>query len=1183
MKRTVAGITISPSDVCSWMDCQWAVIRHLDGILGLTDPVGTDADAMLERTARLGAQHEARYRAQLRREHPGSMIEFTRDNPGSRAATMDAFESGARVIYQPVFSSSGFEGRPDFLVLDDDDRYRVLDTKLALSAKVSALIQVAAYVDWLEQAGIPVSPWAVLVLGDGTESAHDTRRIAPVYRSQRAALRDAITLRQTASAPVEWGDEQFAACGRCSLCASAAEEHRDLVLVARLRVSQRAAFRAAGIPTIDALAAAGPEQLDRVRGIGRDTVQNLHRQARLQIASENAAGGGVGGSPGAGEAAGGSPVAVPPVFEVIDPEHFRLLPQPDPGDIFFDFEGDPLYQERGQWGLDYLFGYVDTQERFTSYWAHDLDEERQALIDFLADVERRLQANPNLHIYHYAPYEKTHLLSLAGRHEYGEDMVDDLLRRGVLVDLYPVVRQALRVGSRSYSIKKLEPLYMGADLRDEDGVTDAAASIDAYAEAMLVRSAGDTARAGKMLAEIADYNEYDCRSTLRLRDWLLDLARDAGVPPQLPEQATEAAAAQEAARESANEENQALLAGFDSALAGTDPLNRTAEETALALGRASLLYYEREAKTFWQEHFSRLTAPIDDWADARDVFTAAHAEVVEDWHPVKKSQARTLRLTGQFGPGSKLSPGTAMYAIFDPSASTALWSPVPGGRAACKATVLDIGHAVADTQLLVEVKVGPKKEPFEDLPVALTPTEGPSAQAKLAAIQQRWAPKILGMPTADIRDPAFDLLVRRPPRGAIAPAGADGAAEAILTTLRSLDNSYLAVQGPPGTGKTFTGSHVIAALIAAGWTVAVTGQSNAVAENFLAAVAKRGVPAEKLLKKTSDPDLQGTNHCGWTGFADWKKLWAHVDEQPGGCLVGGTSWMAGQDRDFDLVVIDEAGQYALPDMIAISTLAPRLLLLGDPQQLPNVTQAAHPEPVDRSALGWLSDGHDVLPPEFGYFLPRSYRMHSEVTHPVSRLSYESRLDSCAPARTVEGVAPGLHVIDVEHFGSTTLSEEEAAAVVAIVRNAVGRRFAEVTDTGVAERLLEPADIIVVAPFNAQVNTIREELDAAGLRATPVGTVDKFQGQEAAIAIMSMTTSAASEVPRGLDFLFSRNRLNVAISRAQCAAFLVQSPQLELAVPSSVKTLDLVSGYIGLLESASSRSALLPDDDALALR
>jgi predicted RecB family nuclease len=1182
MKRTAAGITISPSDVCSWMECQWAVIRQLDGILGLAQPVSTDADSMLERTARLGAQHEARYRLQLRREHPESTVEFTRDNPGGPEATAAALASRAHVIYQPVFSSPGFEGRPDFLVLDEDGRYRVVDTKLALSAKVSALIQVAAYVDWLEQAQVPVSPTAVLVLGDGTESPHDTRRIAPVYRSQRAALQEAIVLRQVASAPLQWGDEQFAACGRCSLCSSAAEEHRDLVLVARLRVSQRAAFRAAGIPTIDALAAARPEQLAQVRGIGRDTVHNLHRQARLQIASENAAGSGLTGTAGTGVTEDGPAGVVPPVFEVVAPEHFRLLPPPAPGDIFFDFEGDPLYQERGRWGLDYLFGYVDTQERFTSYWAHDLAEERQALIDFLADVERRLRADPHMHIYHYAPYEKTHLLSLASRHEYGEDMVDDLLRRDVLVDLYPVVRQALRVGSRSYSIKKLEPLYMGADLRDEDGVTDAAASIDAYAEAMLVRSAGDPARAQEMLAEIADYNEYDCRSTLRLRDWLLDLARSAGVSPRLPAQEAPAAAP-ETSRESADEENQLLLAGFDAALAGTDPLDRSQEETALALGRASLLYYEREGKTFWQEHFSRLTAPIDDWADARDVFTAARAEVVEDWHPVKRSQARTLRLTGQFGPGSKLTPGTEMYALFNPSASAALWSPVPEGRATCKAIVLDIGHAGADTQLLVEVRVGPTKEPFDDLPVALTPTEGPSAQQKLAAIQQRWAPKVLGAPTADIRDPAFDLLARRPPRGTIAPAGPDGTAEAILAGLRSLDSSYLAVQGPPGTGKTFTGSRVIAALIEDGWKVAVTGQSNAVAENFLAAVAKRGVPAERLLKKTSDPDLHGINDCGWTGFADWKKLWAHVDEQPGGCLVGGTAWMAGQDRDFDLVVIDEAGQYALPDTIAISTLAPRLLLLGDPQQLPNVTQASHPEPVDRSALGWLSDGHDVLPPEFGYFLPHSYRMHPEVTRPVSRLSYESQLTSCAPTRVVEGLEPGLHVIDVEHSGNTTLSEEEAAAVVAIVSDAVGRRFTEVTDSGPAERRIAPADVIVVAPFNAQVNTIREALDAAGLSATPVGTVDKFQGQEAAIAVMSMTTSAAAEVPRGLDFLFSRNRLNVAISRAQYAAFLVQSPQLELAVPPSVKTLDLVSGYIGLLESASSRSSRLPDEDALSVR
>ncbi|WP_307120408.1 TM0106 family RecB-like putative nuclease, partial [Curtobacterium sp. B8] len=238
--------------------------------------------------------------------------------------------------------------------------------------------------------------------------------------------------------------------------------------------------------------------------MSRSTQDRLARQARLQVESETS----------------GSRA---PVFEVADPRALDAIPAPDAGDVFFDFEGDPLYTEDGQhWGIDYLFGLVDPEARFTAFWAHTLRDERQALVDFLAFVEQRRAQYPDMHVYHYAAYERTHLLSLAARHGVGEDAVDDLLRAGVLVDLYPIVRKALVVGSHSYSIKKLEPLYMGSDLRQSD-VTNAADSITAYVDAVEELRNGDPAAGQHMLDEVADYNAYDCRSTLRLRDWLLSL------------------------------------------------------------------------------------------------------------------------------------------------------------------------------------------------------------------------------------------------------------------------------------------------------------------------------------------------------------------------------------------------------------------------------------------------------------------------------------------------------------------------------------------------------------------------------------------------------------------------------------------------------------------------------------
>jgi uncharacterized protein len=260
-------------------------------------------------------------------------------------------------------------------------------------------------------------------------------------------------------------------------------------------------------------------------------------------------------------------------------------------------------------------------------------------------------------------------------------------------------------------------------------------------------------------------------------------------------------------------------------------------------------------------------------------------------------------------------------------------------------------------------------------------------------------------------------------------------------------------------------------------------------------------------------------------------------------------------------VIDEAGQYSLASTIAAAVAARRLLLLGDPQQLPQVSQGTHPEPVDESALGWLSAGHRVLPPEFGYFLATSWRMHPDVCAPVSALSYDGQLRSHASDRSLNGVVPGLHAVPVVHSGNSTSSAQEAAAVVEIVRGVLGRPWTSANAT----TPLQADNVIVVAPYNAQVELLRQHLRAAGFGDVPVGTVDKFQGREAMVAIVSLAASSAEEVPRGLEFLLLANRLNVAISRAQWVAYLVYSPALTDTLPTSVEGLTQLSAFITLTE------------------
>lgn len=266
-----------------------------------------------------------------------------------------------------------------------------------------------------------------------------------------------------------------------------------------------------------------------------------------------------------------------------------------------------------------------------------------------------------------------------------------------------------------------------------------------------------------------------------------------------------------------------------------------------------------------------------------------------------------------------------------------------------------------------------------------------------------------------------------------------------------------------------------------------------------------------------------------------------------------------------MLIIDEAGQFALADALAVSVSARNLVLLGDPQQLPQVVQGTHPAGADASALGHLLGDADVIPPALGYFMDQSRRMHPNVCSPVSQLSYAGRLHAhpSAALRSLDGVDAGLYLDSVDHSHNITSSPEEAEEVVRIVRMLMGRMW---TDDGVS-RALNESDILVVAPYNLQVRVVRRALEQAGYDEVRVGTVDKFQGQEAPVVVATMTSSAAVDLPRGLDFLLSRNRLNVALSRAQAVAVLVCSPRLVEADIRGVDQMRLVSGMIGLMAGA----------------
>lgn len=470
-----------------------------------------------------------------------------------------------------------------------------------------------------------------------------------------------------------------------------------------------------------------------------------------------------------------------------------------------------------------------------------------------------------------------------------------------------------------------------------------------------------------------------------------------------------------------------------------------------------------------------------------------------------------------------------------------------------------------------------------DLPVSgedSEPSDAPASPGALPSVLDA-AASLTGVESA-----SADLLFRRAPRLKKSASNAKNAenlprevdfpvsdlptVDAVHAAVRTLDHSYVAVQGPPGAGKTFLASHVIARLVAEGAKVGVVAQSHAVIENLmLACCARDGFDVSRAVRlrgKSVTPDAP------WSEVSDSELV--ELISGAGGLLFGGTVWDYVSERrvpagSLDVLVVDEAGQFSLTNTVAAARAARSVLLLGDPQQLPQVSTGVHPYPVDVSALGWLSDGAAALNPRFGYFLGESWRMDSALCERVSWLSYDGALASAAATagRTLQGVEPGVMSYPVEHAGCSVRSVQEAQAVVDCVRELLGREW--VPAAGAEPRPLAAEDCIVVAAYNAQVDCVREALIAAGLADSSgagvrVGTVDKFQGQEAAVVLVSLASSRVDS-GRGAGFVLSPNRLNVAVSRGQWQAVLVHSPWVARSVPQDVEEVLALSGFAGLVE------------------
>ena len=1162
----------SATDLVNYVACPH--ITALDRRAFHEELVKAEKDEQSALITAKGDEHEKRLLASLKASGK-TLIEVPKipgASPQEEALqTHEILRDGYDYVYQAAFCDETFTGYADFLVKVDKESklgnfsYEVIDSKLGKKEKASHLIQLCFYSELLDKLQRH-SP-------EHADSYPGTMNLLPYrvanYFTYYPARKNDFLNHVKELDHLTTSAEPCAHCSTCHWrkhCKAQWEQEDHLSLVANITRNQRKHLVATGIDTVEKLATA---ENTTVPGISDGIFERLKDQAFLQVKARQP---------------GGKPeyhlIPLP-----IGAYGFSLLPEPDPADLFYDIEGDPLLKEESlqkgeiqlRDGLEYLHGFVwrlkTGKYHFEPFWALSKEKEREcyeSLIDFL---HKHTLLNPNAHIYHYSPYETAALKRLSSQYPDRTKKLDDLFREEKFVDLYPIVKQTVRVSEPRYSIKNLERFYRGA--RNTD-VKDGGASVVWFEQYL---ATGDE----KLKKAIADYNQDDCESTSDLRDWLIRLKGeftethsfdwDSYIQPEALKKKKKGNTKKDEDDETKAEKEDGRVRDYQLKFLidriQIKPKEKRSESDNL---RETFFYlsdfYRRETKPAWWRHFNRIKRKYDLTLDPECLGDCV-LDTSKPPTPILNSKLYHYVFPAQ---ETKITDGTELFDTMSEKNFGEM-------------------HEIDTALGIASIKIGKKTEVVDT--VALTPRVkdfGSKLNEGLDRFLDAMTAKELREIATLNRDypyPALvDILRKRLPsfrggktRDVIVPFSANHPEfpKALLDAALNLDRSYLFIQGPPGTGKTFHGARLAVSLLKQGKRLGITSNSHKAINNFIEEVdavafeenvAFRG--AKKANKKEEDEHYKPK--VTKAGFAPQiTSYFEHDDIDPTEMnLIAGTAWTFVKEehhQKFDYLFIDEASQVSLANLVAAGTAADNLILIGDPQQLPQPLQGIHPGELALSPLEYLLEGRGTVPPERGIFLNVCYRMHTAICGILSKHVYEDRLEAPGENGNQKIQLPNKRLITKEsgilfdachHEGNTGSSPEEVARVVELYQELLGCSF---VDKNGKEHAITKKDIMVVAPFNIQVNNLKTALGAEA----EVGTIDRFQGREAPVVIVSMTTSNVEETPRGIDFLFSQQRINVALSRAKALAIIVGSPRLFGTKCNSPKQMALVNFFCAIAQ------------------
>ena len=1133
MRAKGHGVELSASDLSYFLGCRHRSALDLSVAKGLrVAPSWIDpALAVLQER---GMEHERQHVQRLRGEGLGVVDCSEGSIDEAVARTEAAMREGADVVVQAAARHGCWFGRPDVLRRVESASllgpwsYEVFDTKLARETKGTTILQLSLYSDLVGriQGGAP--EFFHVITPDSARPVKTYRVLdyAAYFRRVQRGLEEFIEndVRALETAHYPEPVELCSVCRWWKQCDARRRTDDHLSLVAGISRLQITELRRVETNTLTELAQTPlPIPFKPARGSAESLVR-VREQARMQLGTRAR---GVAG------------------FEMLPPDPERglsRLPEPSPGDIFLDLEGDPFAREGGR---EFLFGWAvrdaGGELRYRRRWAYSDTDERsvfESLVDAIADAWAR---DPKMHVYHYAPYETAAVKRLMGRYATRESQVDRMLRGQVFVDLYAVVKHSLRAGIEKYSIKDLEQFF---------GYVRGVALDDAGASLRVVERALELGITDAITPEVRNavegYNRDDCLALVGLQQWLESQRRalvDMGatiqrpVPPELP---AEKELTERAMR--VRELVATLTAGVP-----TEAIERTDDENARWVLAHLLEWHRREAKAPWWEFFRLRELSPEELIDERAALSGLQ-------HSARVGGTARSPIDRYTYPSqeAEIAEGDLMH--------------LPDGADFGTVSAIDLVGRTVDIK---KRGAHAATHPIAVFAHSIVRTE------VLADALYRIACDVAdrGIAGNVTHKPARELLLRRRPRlrsGQFRQAGTETEVQFATRIATELENSVLAIQGPPGAGKTFTAAQMICELVSKGKRVGVTAVSHKVIRNLLDAADQAGKERKldiHCVQKVTDKSGKDSPVAEITDNAD---VLARLADGRAN-VVGGTAWLWAREdarNAVDVLFVDEAGQMSLANVLAVSQAAASVVLVGDPRQLEQPQQGSHPDGTNVSALEHLLDGRQTIPPDRGIFLPETWRLAPRICEFTSEMFYENRLRARAGLenQTLANAGPmdgsGLRLVLVPHNGNQSSSVEEVAVVHALVSALL--RDASWTDRDGTLRRVTPTDVLVVAPYNAQVALLSDALSPFGIR---VGTVDRFQGQEAPVVVYSVATSSPEDAPHGMEFLYSPNRLNVATSRAKCVCVIVAAPRIFEPECKTPRHMQLANAYCRYLELA----------------